>query len=194
MDSFLISKLEKQFSFQFQDKNTFESPDEKKELQKKGFEMFAAKQVKEDWVQYGRKYKTEISEMIMPSVCIHQINNTIGSGLFAEKDYPTGTYFGEYIGLVRKNNRRYTEPLNDYCYEYPVVDNLNRNYVIDATRGHLTRFINHNFDPNLRPYYAYLDGFFHIIFISVKRIKKGDQLSYNYGRQYWYLRSKPSKI
>jgi len=59
---------------------------------------------------------------------------------------------------VRENNRRYFEPLNNYCYEYPVPDSIGRSFVIDATQGNLTRFINHSYEPNLKPKYAFLKG------------------------------------
>ncbi len=38
--------------------------------------------------------------------------------------------------------------------EYPIADRLARNYVIYATKGNFTRFINHSDKPNLNPVYA----------------------------------------
>ena len=101
---------------------------------------------------------------------------------------------GEYTGIVRENVRIYFAPLNNYCYEYPVPDALGRSFVIDATRGNFTRFINHSRAPNLKPVYAFFDGFYHLIFLSLKEIQKGEQLSYDYGRNYWLLRSDPEEL
>ena len=102
-----------------------------------------------------------------------------------------GQFLGEYTGIVRKNDRRYVEPLNNYCYEYPVPDSIGRSHVIDATQGNFARFINHSSKPNLKPEYAFFDGFFHLIFITNRAIKLGEPLSYNYGSTYWYLRGLP---
>jgi uncharacterized protein len=75
-----------------------------------------------------------------------------------------------------------------------VPDSLGRSFVIDATQGNLTRFINHSFTPNLRPVHVYYAGFYHLIFLAMQRIEKGTQLSYSYGKNYWYLRGKPAEL
>ncbi len=118
----------------------------------------------------------------------------MGYGLFAEEEIPESFFVGEYTGIVRENNRRYFEPLNNYCYEYPIPDSIGRSFVIDATHGNLTRFINHSFQPNLKAGYAFLDGFYHCIFIAIRSIAKGSQLTYNYGQTYWYIRTPPKDI
>jgi hypothetical protein len=66
--------------------------------------------------------------------------------------------------------------------------------VIDATQGNFTRFINHSNRPNLKPFYAFFDGLYHMILISIKDISKGEQFSYDYGPKYWYIRSPPEII
>jgi SET domain-containing protein len=63
--------------------------------------------------------------------------------------------------------------------------------VIDATQGNLTRFINHSRDPNLQPIHVFYDGFYHLIFIALRKIQQGEELSYDYGQSYWYLRDPP---
>ena len=119
------------------------------------------------------------------------IDEDVGYGLYAEEAIEAGEYVGEYTGTVRRNDRRYFEPLNNYCYEYPVLDEIGRSFVIDATRGNATRFINHSFDPNLKPIHVFVEGFYHLIFIAIKRIEKGYQLAYDYGVNYWYVRNPP---
>lgn len=121
-------------------------------------------------------------------------NDDVGYGLYAEQAIEKDSYLGEYTGIVRKNDRRYLEPLNNYCYEYPIQDEIGRNYVIDATSGNATRFINHSSSPNLKPVYAFIDGFYHLIFLALDRIERGTQLSYDYGTNYWYLRNPPLSI
>jgi SET domain-containing protein len=66
--------------------------------------------------------------------------------------------------------------------------------VIDATKGNLTRFINHSIHPNLKPIHVFYEGFYHLIFLALRRIEKGTQLSYDYGKNYWYIREKPVEL
>ena len=48
-------------------------------------------------------------------------NAITATDLTAEEEIPPRTYVGEYTGIVRKNNRRYFTPMNNYCYEYPFI-------------------------------------------------------------------------
>lgn len=140
--------------------------------------------------QLGEKFSSHIASSYIAQVSIKHVNEEVGYGLFLEEDLSENAYLGEYTGIVRVNSRRYLEPLNNYCYRYPVEENL----IIDATCGHLTRFINHSYNPNLEPLYAFIDGFYHLIFLTRTPLKKGTQLSYDYGKNYWYLRGSPHFI
>lgn len=121
---------------------------------------------------------------------ITYVSETIGYGLFATEDIPLGTAICEYGGIVRKNDRR--DSLNDYLYKYPSLDEIGRNYVIDAKEiGDLGRFANHSEKPNCR-IETYSDGLFdHQLLIANKPIYLGDEIRYNYGQAYWYLRGLP---
>jgi SET domain-containing protein len=91
--------------------------------------------------------------------------------------------------LLRKNNQ-YT--LNNYLYEYPIPDEIGRSHVIDATSGSLMRFVNHHSaQPNLKPLYAFSGSLYHLILVTQRRVAKGEQLTYDYGQNYWYVRSPP---
>lgn len=171
--------------------NEFESPAEMEEIRQKGLEQEKKGQVLKRALQLGKKYHTKILSSYIPHVSVRWVNPSVGHGLFAQELIRKGLYVGEYTGIVRQNNRRYLEPLNNYCYEYPVADDIGRSYVIDATAGCLTRFINHSKTPNLDPFHAYWEGFYHLIFIANKNIAPGEQLTFNYGETYWYIREKP---
>ena len=145
-------------------------------------------------LELGKQYIQLIKAGYLPEVSIHDLGKKIGYGLYAEQEIPTKTYVGEYTGIVRKDNQRYFTPMNNYCYEYPVPDEIDRSHVIDATCGNLTRFINHSYKPNLKPIHVFYGGYYHLIFISLRLIKKGEQLCYNYGRQYWYVRQPPAEL
>ncbi len=189
-----IRGLERKFHFQYFTQNRFESEAARAELLERGMRAFRAGCVSKKSVAMGEMYRS-LMEMhhFVPSE-VRWIDENIGCGLFAAESIGVHQFVGEYTGLVRKNNRRYIEPLNHYCYEYPILDELGRSHVIDATSGSLARFINHSKMPNLKPTYVFLDGFFHVIFVALKKISVGEQLCYNYGPSYWYIRPQPVEI
>jgi SET domain-containing protein len=172
----------------------FESTLDKAEIRRRGAEKYAAGLVSKKAISLGKKYSTLIERSYIPKVSVQWLNETIGHGLFAEETISKGSYVGEYTGIVRRNDRRYFEPQNNYCYEYPVEDEIGRPFVIDATHGCLTKFINHSPRPNLQPTYAFYDNLYHLIFIAKKEISIGEQLSYDYGKNYWYTREPPKLL
>lgn len=191
---FSIQELEKRLQFKYLSQNAFESKRDRDEIHRRGLKKLQDLQVSQEAQDLGKKWIDSILSSYISNVSVRFIHETVGFGLFSEEDLSVGTFVGEYTGLVRKNDRRYTEPLNNYCYEYPVPDNLGRSYVIDATQGNLTRFINHSFHPNLKPFHVFYDGFYHLIFLTIFPIQKGAQLFYNYGNSYWYIREPPTLL
>lgn len=190
-----IEELEKLLQFRYLPHNVFESAEEEKEIQEKGYEKSNLGQVSSEAEELGKRMIGKIKGGEIPDVSIRWIDEKVGHGLFVEEELSIGDYAGEYTGVVRKNDiRRYLGPLNNYCYEYPVPDDLGRSYVIDATQGHLTRFINHSFTPNLRSVHVFYEGFFHLIFLPIMPIAKGEQLTFSYGTNYWYLRRPPQVL
>ena len=173
---------------------SFESSEAKKDIRSRGLAKLKSNEVSLKSQQLGKKFSEQIESGYLPKVSVRWIHDQVGYGLFAEENLAKGAYAGEYTGIVRENNRRYFEPLNNYCYEYPVPDDIGRSFVIDATQGNLTRFINHSFTPNLQPIHVFYDGFYHLIFLTLQKIKKGQQLSYNYGQSYWYVRGSPVNL
>lgn len=164
---------------------TFESPAEREDIRARGIDKWKSGGVVED-----RTYEKEIESGYMPKVSVRLVNEEVGHGLYAEEEIGEGAYVGEYTGMVRANDRHWE--FNNYLYEYPVPDPIGRSFVIDATAGNLTRFINHSYTPNLKPVHVFFDGFYHLIFIALRTIGVGEQLCYDYGRSYWYVRSQPS--
>lgn len=189
-----IDELEKKLAYRHIPLIEFESAKERKAVRLKGLRQEKKGEILSSVRQLGQKYYPQILRSYIPEVSIRWVHASVGYGLFAEQPIIKHHYVGEYTGIIRKNDRRYFEPLNNYCYEYPVADEIGRNYVIDATAGCLTRFINHSSDPNLKPLYAYWKGYFHLIFLSLRKIVKGEQFSYDYGENYWYLRKKPVSL
>lgn len=191
---FSAHELEKKLAFTYLLHNIYESEKEKEEIYDRGMKKKEDNKVRSKALALGEEHRSKIEAGFIPLVSIRWVDPKVGHGLFAEEEISVGSYVGEYTGLVRKNDRRYTEPLNDYLYEYPVEDYIGRSYVIDAKQGNMTRFINHSSNPNLKPVHVFIDGFYHLIFLSLCPIAKGTQLSYHYGPIYWYLREKPSDL
>jgi uncharacterized protein len=188
---FTISELQEHLKFQFLAHNHFETEKDRLEIRTAGLEKLKQGGVDPKSLELGQKFAPKIGASYIPQVSIQWRGEAIGYGLFAEENLEAGSYVGEYTGVVRKNDRRYFEPLNHYCFEYPVPDEIGRSHVIDATSGHLTRFINHSYKPNLKQIHVFFDGFYHLIFLAVNSIEKGTELTFNYGPNYWCLRGKP---
>ncbi|MBS0620856.1 MAG: SET domain-containing protein-lysine N-methyltransferase [Verrucomicrobia bacterium] len=173
----------------------FESEEDAQLFRQWGLEALERGQVSEEALRLGKEYRKEIEEGYLPKVLTRRVEEIAGDGLFADEEIAEGAYVGEYTGVLRRNDlRRYFEPLNPYCYQYPLLDELGKNLVIDAKRGNATRLINHSDTPNLKPLFAFLDGYYRLIFLALRRIERGEQLFYDYGKSYWFVRPVPVKI
>jgi len=183
-----IEELEKQIPFKYLPSLSFE---DRLDVLARGKAKYKNNLVTPQALELGQKYIDKINACYIPKVSVRWISDNVGYGLFAEEPIAAGSYVGEYTGIVRRNDRRYFEPLNNYCYEYPVEDEIGRSFVIDATQGNLTRFINHRFNSNLQPRHVFYEWTYHLIFIAFRSIGRDEELSYDYGESYWYLREKP---
>ena len=186
-----IDELEKRIPFKFLPCITFESLEDQADILTRGRAKYQNNQVARQAQELGNQFIDKIEAAYIPQVSVRRVSDKVGYGLFAEEEISSESYVGEYTGIVRRNDRRYFEPLNNYCYEYPVDDEIGRSFVIDATQGNLTRFINHSSNPNLKPVHVFHDGYYHLIFIALRLIEIGEELSYNYGESYWHLRERP---
>lgn len=189
-----FSELEALLKFHYLPDCVFESSEERLEIRERGLELLKKGGVSEEAERLGEQYISHIQAASQPLVSVRYCNQAVGYGLFAEEDLEEGGYAGKYTGVIRKNDRRYFEPLNNYCYEYPVPDEIGRSYVIDGTSGNLMRFVNHSDRPNLKPVRVFYDGFYHLIFLAIRPIEKGTQLTFDYGKNYWYLRGRPLEL
>ncbi len=106
-------------------------------------------------------------------------------GVFAKKDIPEGTRIIEYVG--EKITKKESDRRADEDIEASKKDNnkgavylfeLNKRYDIDGNvPWNTARFINHSCDPNCET--DIIKG--HIWIIAIRDIKKGEELSYDYG-------------
>ena len=105
------------------------------------------------------------------------INNL---GLFAKSDINKGEKVIEYKG--RKFTHKQVEENDRFDNSKAIyLFTLNERYVLDGdTKTNTAKYINHSCDPNCEV--DFIKG--KIWIIAIKDIKKGDELSYDYGFGY----------
>jgi SET domain-containing protein len=105
-----------------------------------------------------------------------------GLGLFARELIPAGERIIEYIGPLVSNEEVARRRNGKYFF------GLNTKWSIDGTpRSNLARYINHSCNPNSE---AYISGR-RIWIWSKKDIKAGEEITYDYGKEYFDDHIKP---
>lgn len=136
------------------------------------------------------RYKQPLAAAALADVSIKWIDEQMGYGLFAEADIAYGAFIGEYTGLVRRLVRLQHDQ-NAYCLHYPTRFWSLWYMAVDALHeGNVTRFINHSDKPNIEPLCLVDRGLLRQVFVALRPIKKGEQLTFNYGSDYWLKRRK----
>jgi len=106
-----------------------------------------------------------------------------GLGLFAMHSIKKGECVIEYTGekiTVDEANRRGGQ----YLFE------LNDNYTVDGKdRKNLARYINHSCKPNCYPEIDEAEE--HIMIYAKRTIKAGEELCYDYGKEFWNVHINP---
>lgn len=137
---------------------------------------------------WAKKFNAEISEGRTAPIYIKWIDSTLGYGAFAGDDISADSFVGEYTGVVRRLYRKHPDH-NPYCFHYPTKLWSLKTCTVDSMReGNLTRFFNHSNKPNLQPICAVDRGLLHLIFIAGRDIAQGQQLTFDYGEDYWMRR------
>jgi len=109
--------------------------------------------------------------------------SSAGLGLFANKPYKKGDEIIEYLGetiTTDEGNRRGGK----YLFE------LNERRMLDGkSRSNLARYINHSCRPNAVPELS--KGETQVKIFAKKKISVGEEITYNYGPQYFKIIIKP---
>lgn len=136
----------------------------------------------------GALYAEQLASHYIADVSIRWVDETIGYGLFAEKEIFVGDFIGEYTGVVRKRNLIFKN-FNEYCFAYPgSIFNL-RKHMIDAqTKGNELRYANHGESPNAESMGVVFDNIFHIILRAITDIPASAEITYNYWGSFWFNR------
>ncbi len=107
-------------------------------------------------------------------------SNIHHQGLSAARDIKVGERIIEYVG--KKISNKQAEKDEKYRFDVTYLFTLNEKYVLDGDfKFNTARLINHSCDPNCEV----LDSSKTKIWITAMRdIKKGEELSYDYGFSY----------
>jgi hypothetical protein len=169
---------------------TFDNLHIKDKIEKKCISAARYGYMQKEHLWFGAYYENEINTHSVADVYLKWIDPVKEFGLYANADIKKHTYMGEYTGCIRKYKKK-IDDRNAYCFEYSIGSKTTP-YTIDAReKGSLIRFVNHSDSPNLSPLSVYQNGVMHIIFRTNRDVKKNEELTYDYGPNYWKRREKP---
>lgn len=112
-----------------------------------------------------------------------------GHGLFAAANLEPASLVGEYVGtLCRGTAAAATDP---FIMSYPGA--AGALYLTAKDAGSLARFINHaprgSATNNATCWAVLVDGAYHVCVVTTTTIQAGDEIFYDYGKDYWARRS-----
>lgn len=140
--------------------------------------------ISSDKIWMGIYFDKEIRNGIHSPIQIRYVDSQIGFGVFAAQKISPCTFVGEYTGIIQQRTPKQLKEKN-YCLRYPVWGGR-KNFCIDAEgKGNFTRFLNHSSNPNLGLQSLYWRGIPRMIFIALKEIPEGSQLTFDYGPIFW---------
>lgn len=104
-----------------------------------------------------------------------------GFGIFAKEEIPKGRFIIEYWGKLVSSK------VADTVGGHYLFDLENGKAVLGATRKNIARYINHACRPNAEVRISQN----RIFIYSIKRIKAGEEIAYDYGKDYFNFYIKP---
>lgn len=126
--------------------------------------------------KYKRKSKFEPGDYILTPK-----RSNAGIGLFTQSEIPKGVCIIEYFGRTISSEEEYTSN-SKYLFE------INSKRTIDgAVKENIARYINHSCRPNAEP--EIRKG--RVFIMSKKKILPGEEIVYDYGKEYWEHHIKP---
>ncbi|KAM9852299.1 histone-lysine N-methyltransferase 2B [Aulostomus maculatus] len=105
-----------------------------------------------------------------------------GRGLFCKRNIEAGEMVIEYAGIVIRGvltdkREKYYDGKGIGCYMFR-IDDFD---VVDATmHGNAARFINHSCEPNCYSRVINVEGRKHIVIFALRKIYRGEELTYDY--------------
>ena len=134
----------------------------------------------------GQYFCREIEKGLSRKLALKPVSSVIGLGVFALEKIAHNSFVTEFTGIIRKRRWRLVRH-NMYLMRYPNAEPGEESYTIDAEKdGNFSRFINHSFDPNLDIVSVYYQEQVRVLLLALKDIEIGEQLTCNYGDDYWH--------
>ncbi|CAF4678508.1 unnamed protein product [Rotaria sp. Silwood1] len=114
-----------------------------------------------------------------------------GQGLRTTASISKGTFICEYVGEIITEEKFHERMANVYSKdEHHYTMKLTQNLVIDAYRmGSIARFANHSCSPNCEFQKWTVDGLQRMCMFSLRPIKAGEELTYDYNFQCFNLQA-----
>jgi SET domain-containing protein len=133
-----------------------------------------------------------MAEARIAPCALGHVGEQVGWGLFAAARIPRGGWIGEYTGVIRRaihatrENMQDGRFLSDYAFAYPRPLPDGTRLEVDALRaGNMLRFVNHARRPNATVNYTLFDNRWVTFFQARREIARGQELTIDYGRDYW---------
>ncbi|KAI9359925.1 hypothetical protein DFJ73DRAFT_900326 [Zopfochytrium polystomum] len=111
---------------------------------------------------------------------VRWVSKEIGYGVFAKMPVAKGSIVGVFGSVITNSDN------SDYMWTYPseILD-ADGNVIslgFDAQyRGNFLRFVNHADEPNTEVVYVPYDGIWQIVYMAVRLIEAGEELTVDYG-------------
>lgn len=132
-------------------------------------------------------YGQDVESKKLAPMSVRWLGKDVGYGVFAEADISKDQFIGIYTGVVQERDKVMSK---DYAWAYPAYTVQGQRISLDAKyEGNEMRFVNHSYKPNsVVRYVLGLDGLWHVCYVALRPIKKGQQILISYGKKYWESR------
>lgn len=135
---------------------------------------------------YHEYLAQKTAQKYIAPLSIKFINEDIGYGIFAQKRFRKSSFIGEYTGAIEYNC---SDPHATYTWSYPMTKvNEDKLFLLNARKfGNELRFVNHaGADSNCKALAIIgKDRKAHMLYVTTRAIKAGEQLTVDYGDTYW---------
>jgi len=139
--------------------------------------------------EYSKKYCKQIRDGHTAPISVRFVSDKVGYGVFAEAPIKKGQMIGEYTGVIKDSifvkDTMYSwiYPLKEDEFGNPVKVELDAKY-----EGNEMRYVNHSENKNSKKIDVLCDGFWHEVYVAIRDIAKGKQITVSYGSKYWKSR------
>ncbi|KAJ1553418.1 hypothetical protein HK405_007981, partial [Cladochytrium tenue] len=114
---------------------------------------------------------------------VKYISEEKGYGVFAAVDISDDQPLMDYTGVITNNH------LWDYPSEIRDEKGKIMQLGIDARfRGNMARYVNDARDPNCDSVFVPHRGLWHVVYVTLRPIRRGEEITVSYGENYWDTR------